>query len=249
MNIPRVALLLVAMNLLAVLELAEPSMGRLGGTVTDINEGRIHGATVAVTSEGITRATTTDEDGTYKLELPSGTYRITVSGVGFCPSRRGAFRIEPSTTATFNFSLIPCPISNDLRIVAGQYKGETDRYRDPFKSEIFPVKQLEGAPLELMVRYGTRRVRGKLINYRGGVVTYDEHAETPAGFVRRSNFLGVTVAYNHLLIQAESVSLDPRTLRFEAMGNVILEDGKQQAKGTTIRVRFSNSKAIIEQLR
>ena len=101
MNVLRVTLLLVAMNLFAAVVLGQPS-GKLAGTVSDLNEARVHGATVVVTIKGVTRTTTTNEEGAYELDLPSGIYRITVASIGFCPSRRASFRIKPSTAVTFN---------------------------------------------------------------------------------------------------------------------------------------------------
>lgn len=201
--------------------------GRLIGTVADINKARVARAAVVVEGEGATRTAMTSEDGTYQIELPTGVYRIKVESIGFCPARRAAFRVQQSTTARFNFTLVPCPISNDLRIVNGQYRGEVDHYRDPFKEEIFPLAHSTGAPLELLVRYGERREDKNTIEYRGTVINYDEYADSPAGSIRRNKYLGVTVSYDSLMIHADRVRLDPQAFRLEAEGNVIVEDGNR----------------------
>lgn len=206
--------------------------GQLSGTVVDMNNSRVSGATVTVEGEGLKRAVATAEDGTYKIELPVGTYRIKTARTGFCPDRRAPFRALSSTSIILNFTLIPCSIVNDITIKNGQYVGETDRYKDPFKEEVFPLVHAAGAPLELLVRYGSRQQDQNIIEYRGAVVGYDEHADTPAGSVRRDKYLGVTISYDLLTIRADKVRLDQTTFRIEAEGNVVVEDGKRcvQAK-------------------
>ena len=104
-------------------------------------------------------------------------------------------------------------------------------------------------PLELMVRYAARRRVGKFLEYSGTVVTYDVHAETPAGYRRSEKSVGVTATYDSIRIRAERLLFDPQALRLEAIGNVVLEDGEGEIGGTTIEVRFSNGKAIIERVK
>ncbi|MGH9928100.1 MAG: carboxypeptidase regulatory-like domain-containing protein [Pyrinomonadaceae bacterium] len=201
--------------------------GELSGTVVDMNEARVSGATVTIEGEALTRAIATAEDGTYKIELPVGTYRIKAARTGFCPARRAPFRALSSTSIILNFTLIPCSIVNDITIKNGQYVGETDRYKDPFKEEVFPLVHPSGASLELLVRYGARQENPEIIEYRGTVVSYDEHADTPTGSIRREKYLGVTFSYDSLMIRADKVQLDPKTFRLEAEGNVVIEDGKR----------------------
>jgi hypothetical protein len=205
-------------------------VGRLTGAVVDINEARMAGASVIITGGGVTRTINTDEEGMYRIELPPGIYRLRVESTGFCPARRAAIYVRLSTVTTFNFSLIPCALSNDLTIADGRYEGEVDRYRDPFKEEVFPLTRSAGAPLELLVRYGRRREVQNVIEYQGTTVSYDEYADNPAGSVRRSRYLGATISYNSLMIRGDRVRLDPRTLLLEAEGNVIVDDVKRHAR-------------------
>ena len=201
--------------------------GWLSGTVVDINEARVSGATITIEGEGLTRAIATAEDGTYRIELPVATYRIKATGTGFCPARRAPFRARSSTSMILNFALIPCPIVSGIEIKNGQYVGETDRYKDPLKEEVFPLVHPSGAPLELLVRYGARQENREIIEYRGTVVGYDEHLDTPAGFIRRQKYLKVAFSYDSLMIRADKVQLDPKSFRLEAEGNVVIEDGKR----------------------
>src|ERR1700684_218930 len=65
---------------------AQNSSGALRGEVQDVSAARVAGARVVVVSTGsaITRATTTDERGEFRLEaLLPGSYRVTVTAKGF----------------------------------------------------------------------------------------------------------------------------------------------------------------------
>lgn len=241
-KIAQIAALLFAANAMA---LAAPyhrsstaqATGQVRGAVIDTNEARVSGATVTIEGEGTTRTVSTAEDGTYQIEMPTGIYRIRVNNRGFCPARRAAFRMQPSTSTTINFTLIVCPLIHEMKTVNGQDVGEVARYRDPFKEEVFPLTHRSVAPLELVVRYGERREDKSIIEYRGAVVSYDEHAANPAGSARRSEYLGVTISYDALMILADKVQLNTSTFRLEAEGNVIVEDGKR-----CVRVR----RAVVE---
>jgi hypothetical protein len=224
---------------------AEPT-GLLAGTVADISEARVPGATVFVESEGATRTALTNEEGTYRIKLPFGIYRIRVESSGFCPSNRTPLRVQPDTTARINFTLIPCGVGNHLRIENGQYKGEIDRHEDPFKEEIFSPAHSANAPFDLLVRYGERRQEKNSIEYQGTAVSYNEYdATNPAGSVRRSTYQGVTVIYDALTIRADQVSLDPKTFRIKAKGNVIFEDGKRLTRAENAEVEFRADEPIV----
>jgi len=247
---PNIVLLFVA-NAMAFAALHHQSStaqvtGQLSGTVVDINEARVSGATVTVEGEGVTRTVATAEDGTYKTELPVGTYRIKATRTGFCPARRAPFRAVSSTSTILNFTVIPCPIVNDINIKNGQFIGETDHYKDPFKEETLSLTDLAGAPLELLVRYGSRREDQNTVEYRGAVVGYDEHAKTPTGSVRCEKYLGVSVSYDSLMIRADKVRLDPKTFRLEAEENVVVEEGEHISYAKRIEVEFRSGHPIIK---
>ena len=83
---------LAVCSLLLVLLMSLPhvatgqSSGRISGVVKDQMSGSIAGAEIiAVEVErGIERRTTTDQNGSYVLmNLPTGTYRLTISSPGF----------------------------------------------------------------------------------------------------------------------------------------------------------------------
>jgi len=219
--------------------------GQVSGTVVDMNEGRVSSATVTIEGEGLTRSIITAADGTYKIELPVGTYRIKAARTGFCPSRRAAFRAL-SSSVILNFTLIPCSIVNEITIKNDQYIGEADSYRDPFKEEVFPLVPPKGPSLELLVRYSLRHADQNIVEYRGTLVPYEEHADTPTGSVHREKYLGVTVSYDFLMIHADRVRLDTSTFHLEAEGNVVVENGKQRIYAKRTEVDFKSGEPLIK---
>jgi hypothetical protein len=102
-NIAQITALLLAANAMALAAPHRRSFtgrptGQVHGTVIDTNGGRVSGAAVTVEGEGLTRAVVTVEDGTYKIELPVGTYRIKAARTGFCLARRAPFQALSSTS-------------------------------------------------------------------------------------------------------------------------------------------------------
>lgn len=222
----------------------EHARGHVSGTVIDLDEARVSAATITIEGEGLTQSVATADDGTFQFELPVGTYRIRAARTGFCPIRRAPFRTSESSSIIINFTLIPCPIVNDLTIKNGKYVGETDRYKDPFKEEVFAIAS-PNALLELLVRYGSRQENQNTIEYRGAFVSY-ESASTPNRSARPGKYLGVSISYDSLMIRADKIQLDPKTVRLEAEGNVVVEDGRQRTYGQHTAIHFESGKPIIK---
>lgn len=206
--------------------------GQLSGTVMDINGARIADAKVTIEGAGTTHTVTTSEDGTYEADLTLGIYRIRVNSPGFCPTRRAAFNVQPSTAVTFDFTLVVCALENVLTGEDGKYTGEVHRYRMPFKEEEFPVKSASVSPLNLLIQYGGRLKKKNVIRYKG--------------FKIDSKSLGVIVSYNLLTIHADKVRFDRQTLQLEAEGSLIVEDGKQHTQAKKAKVDFNGSEPIIK---
>ena len=83
----------------------EPYLGPVGtvnGTVTDSNSGEpIAGA--LVTAKGY--STTTTANGTYALDVATGTYDVTVSATGYIDGTATGIVVNTQTTTTVNFTL------------------------------------------------------------------------------------------------------------------------------------------------
>jgi hypothetical protein len=243
----QIIVLLFVLNVvsLATLHNQASVAGQVTGTVIDLNDARVAGANITVEGEGLTRTTVTAEDGTYRLELPAGTFRIRVARTGFCPASRAPFRTVESTSIIFNFTMIPCSLVNELKMEKGKYAGERDRYKDPFKEEAIPVAGARTPALDLLVRYGSRQEDGTKIEYKGAVVSYDSFSG-PTGSARVDKYLGASISYDSLMIRADKVVVDRNSLRIEAEGNVVVEDGKQRRCGKRAEVRFESGAPIVK---
>ena len=85
---------------------AKPLKPILAGTVYDTNHAAIaFGEVVAQSLEGKEYWATTNDEGVYKFELPSGTYRIEANAPGFCPKRVELFKIRNSRPGPLDFVL------------------------------------------------------------------------------------------------------------------------------------------------
>jgi hypothetical protein len=141
--------------LILVIGNAQPlsaSSGRVKGIVFDSNGAVVTNVKIIFEADGRTREAVTNGDGYYEIELPIGVYRVIARSVGFCASQRAPFRVQPSSDTLMNLTLVVCPIANILiRDKSGKYVGEEDRYMDPFKSDSFPVSNVSGIPLNLLI--------------------------------------------------------------------------------------------------
>lgn len=219
-NFRKVVALAFAVNVIVLVAAplrssATQTAGQVRGTVMDTNEAGVSGAKLVIEGGGKTYTTSTTEDGTYNIELPPGIYRVKVSSMGFCPTRRAPFRLKSSARVALNFTLTVCPIVNSVAIVNGQYIGETDRYQDPFNEEVLPLAHPSSALLELLIRFKERRKDGNFIEYREA-----------------------TVSYNTLTIRAQKVLLNPTTFRLKAEGSVIVEDNQRYIRVRQLTVDF-----------
>jgi hypothetical protein len=82
----------------------------LQGTVKDIKEAVIPGATVTATNTatGATRTATTNEEGTYRFDLlPAGTYNIKVAATGFGDRTSENVELLVGKTNTLDFAMSP----------------------------------------------------------------------------------------------------------------------------------------------
>ena len=82
--------------------------GTFNGRVVDQGGGVIPGATVTATSTatGVTRATTTNENGLYSIPaLPAGAYVLKAENAGFAASSREGVTLVTDTTLTLDFTL------------------------------------------------------------------------------------------------------------------------------------------------
>jgi Carboxypeptidase regulatory-like domain/TonB dependent receptor len=110
-----------ALATLATTVSAQGTTGQLTGTVVDPNGAIVQGATVTVRNRdtGLERQATTDDDGTFAIQLlPPGLYRVMVSGTGFSEAIVEEVRVQITETATVNISLAVAGGSSTVTVTA-----------------------------------------------------------------------------------------------------------------------------------
>ncbi|HXG68751.1 MAG TPA: carboxypeptidase-like regulatory domain-containing protein [Blastocatellia bacterium] len=211
--------------------------GQVYGVVTDLAEARIPRAEIIVENDRVKYTALTADDGTYRLELPIGTYNISVKGErGFCPARRAPFRVEPESTTKFDFILSVCPIVNKIIVENGKYKGEYCYLRAPLEEEAFLISSSSGTPLSLLIQYGERQQDDLFILYKGfrDSITYSLDGTTQTS----ERWMGVIVSYNTLTVRADVIRFDKKNLHLKAEGNVFVDDGKQRVEAKMVELKF-----------
>jgi outer membrane receptor protein involved in Fe transport len=112
----RIKFLLTAIALLlftfSPAALAQTSKGFVVGTIADPNGAGVSGATIKITNTatGVTRETTSQADGTYRLDaVDPGTYTVEATAGGFKTARRENITVAASQTAEVN---VPLEVGN-----------------------------------------------------------------------------------------------------------------------------------------
>jgi len=120
---------LAALTLLAVgvglfpqgTALAQTNTGRISGTVADTTSAVVPGATVTVTNDEkhLEAKATTDSAGYYLvINLPVGSYSVTVEAKGFRKAPRTGFAPDNAARITANFKLDVGGVSETVEVTA-----------------------------------------------------------------------------------------------------------------------------------
>ena len=117
----RYVLTLIAGFSLAAFAQAPPVVTGVAGTVTDKSGAVFPGATVTVLGEaGAPQTTVTNERGEYSvLDLPAGSYTVSISMQGFKKSEKAGVSVASGMTARVDITLEPAEANTSLE-VAGQ---------------------------------------------------------------------------------------------------------------------------------
>src|SRR5688572_11377594 len=109
---------------LAATAWTQSTTGRISGTVTDTQGGVLPGVTVTVVQEGtgLTRSTTSDQQGAYVVvSLPVGTYTVSAELGGFQKAVKTGYRLVADGRVTADFALAVGEISETVEVtVAGE---------------------------------------------------------------------------------------------------------------------------------
>src|SRR5688572_12048810 len=84
----------------------QETTGNIEGTVTDPAGARVAGATVELVSDSFRRSVTADSDGFFRvLQLPVGSYTVSVTGGSFQPFSRKNVQVTLGQTTPVNVTL------------------------------------------------------------------------------------------------------------------------------------------------
>ncbi len=120
----------------------------LHGTVSDPNRAVVPGATVTIDSAGtgFTRTTKSNDEGGYEfLQIPPGTYDITVTAPGFAAAKIANAQLLVNTPATQNLKLT---VGGSSTVVEVQGQAELVNTQDASIGNAFDSKQLLNLPFE-----------------------------------------------------------------------------------------------------
>jgi hypothetical protein len=124
-----------ALTALAVLFLfvlpsnAQQTLGSINGTVTDSSGGVVQGARVKVhhVDTGLEQTATTKNDGSFSIvDLPIGTYTVTLTKDGFKTEVHSTILVQGNRTTTVNGSLQPGEVSTSVTVTATPLLNQTD---------------------------------------------------------------------------------------------------------------------------
>ncbi len=145
-SLGRLALSSVVLTCCAGTAGAQQSLGRLNGTLTDASGARISRATIVLTDEQTAAkfTSTSNDSGGYNIvQLPIGTYTITVSAPGFEGSQEHGVVIQADRTFTANFELKAGAISSTVEVTSAQSLNSTDTTN----GYVLDSAQIETTPL------------------------------------------------------------------------------------------------------
>ncbi len=124
------------------------SSATLSGTVTDKSQGAVPGARVLVSSKetGLERATVTNSNGTYQLDLlPAGHYEVRISMPGFATAAFENVELAVDRTTDIDGSLSPSKQSETITVESSG-AGLVDLQRTDISRAITPA-EVETLPL------------------------------------------------------------------------------------------------------
>ena len=81
----------------------------VAGLVLDVNEARIAGATITVQNDEVKKIARSDDEGRFEVNVPPGTYHITVEQPGFKKFRLANFRVRDEATESINIQMEVAP--------------------------------------------------------------------------------------------------------------------------------------------
>ncbi|MGC2636159.1 MAG: TonB-dependent receptor [Acidobacteriaceae bacterium] len=128
-HLPAALCLLAAFFLTTHFAGAQQTLGSLNGTVTDVSGASVSGAAVTAVSEqtGLQRATTTKNNGYWEiLDLPIGTYKVTIQAANFETQNYPAITVQEMHATKIPATLKPGKVTESVTVTANPLLNATD---------------------------------------------------------------------------------------------------------------------------
>lgn len=147
---------------------AQDGQGTIQGIVLDAQTGDpLPGANIVL--EGTTQGTITDLDGRYDFSVPSGTYNLVASFIGY-RNLTQSFTVSAGGAADLNFNLQPDNLQLDEVVVTGSGGLPTSKLRLGNSISVVDAAELDAVAVPDMTRLLESRVPGVQILNSSGVL-------------------------------------------------------------------------------
>ena len=120
---------------------SEQQRGRISGTIVDESGSPIAGVTVSISDLGIT--TSTDSQGKYSIDVPTGLHKIKVSSIAYTSQEKN-IQVTSNTNQVNNFTLALNSDGIDEVVVVGY--GTSKKTDVTGSTSTISTKQFENAP-------------------------------------------------------------------------------------------------------
>lgn len=191
------------------------SNGSVVGTVLDVREAAMYGATVVIYNEERRFETTVDTEGQFQFQVPEGTYEIQATARNFCTASRAPFKVASKSTVTVKLALLVSPIVSRIYKEKGAHPSETDRHECPFTIERIPAGSTLKADKEVWIQFGDITKVGETNCY--------------SGYFSEEKPQAVIVSYDLLTLYADKVCLSDKN-ELTAFGTISLDHGDGQVQ-------------------
>lgn len=208
-------------------QITSPATGRVHGILRDESGAVFSGLKVTLTGNGVTRETTCSVHGEYVIDVPPGTYRLTVDMGNeqdcFFTYRRAAFTVGAGQNLQINADLKSNGVPACVLYVGPPEEAPKFRPHPAMKFDIFKSVGPDGKTAEVLIEYWEKRRRSGGFEYTGVNVSSETYflAGASARFNRKEMTVEVTKVHT-LDTGVEQITADKATL--------ILKDGIPELK-------------------
>jgi iron complex outermembrane recepter protein len=147
---------------------SQDRIGTLSGTVSDVSEAGISGASITASCNSFRQTVTTDSTGAYSLRLSPGRYSVRVTAEKFAPAERELVLAAPNPVEEWKITLTVAPVNVDVSVTAGGYPVTYTTAGSKMEASLLDVPQaITVVDHELLRDQGAYRLDDALKNVAG----------------------------------------------------------------------------------